>query len=444
VALSSPGPDYRNFLSPEIYAQRVDDTGLPLWTADGKSIASFAGPLAFPSVSRAVPGPTNAAIFLINVLGVDVLTGSLTYALHAQKVNASGDPQWGASAPVRDVSSLCFHEQIVEDGSGGAYVAWTDGRNDVYDIYLQRLDPTTGSGLLTLNGKAVCDAAGWQDLGAITRDAGGNVTLIWTDERSGQSDIYVHRVDSSGNDVWDADGKVVCNLSRGQYFGVIAPWKSAVPERLYVGWTDNRAGDARYVHVQRLDSNGDPQWTPNGVTRTVLALVSAEASAQRVRLEWHASASVAATVYRRAADADWTAVGVAQSDGVGRIRFEDRDVVPGARYGYRLGIPEAGGETFEGEVWVEIPVGLGFAIEGLRPNPAMRDLIVSFALPSGAPARLELLDVTGRLVRARELVGLAPGHHTLRLDGPLPPAGLYFLRLTQSGRAQTARASIMN
>jgi hypothetical protein len=212
---------------------------------------------------------------------------------------------------------------------------------------------------------------------------------------------------------------------------------------VFVSWTDDRLGDARYVYLQRLDTAGATQWTLDGITRTSLAMVSATADADRVRLEWYASESVDAAVYRRTANQDWARVGRVLSDGTGMITFEDRDIVPGTRYGYRLGYFDGGAETFAGETWVEVPTDLKLALDGLRPNPAVNDLIVSFTLPSGDEARLDFLDVAGRSVLARELAGLGPGRHTLRLGGAPPASGVYFIRLTQNGRSVTSRAAVL-
>jgi hypothetical protein len=72
------------------------------------------------------------------------------------------------------------------------------------------------------------------------------------------------------------------------------------------------------------------------------------------------------------------------------------------------------------------------------------DLAVAFELASDAPARLELLDIAGRRVLSRDLAGLGGGGHVLALarSASRPAAGLYFLRLTQAGRALTRRVVI--
>ena len=49
-------------------------------------------------------------------------------------------------------------------------------------------------------------------------------------------------------------------------------------------------------------------------------------------------AGVTVTVYRQTAQAAWAAVASMPGDGTGMVRFEDANVQPGARYGYRLGV----------------------------------------------------------------------------------------------------------
>jgi hypothetical protein len=85
-----------------------------------------------------------------------------------------------------------------------------------------------------------------------------------------------------------------------------------------------------------------------------------------------------------------------------------------------------------------------FALVGAEPNPTARELRVAFSLPTEAPARLELLDIAGRALAVRDVGALGPGHHVLDLtESRALPAGVYLLRLTQSGRSLTQRAVIV-
>ena len=86
---------------------------------------------------------------------------------------------------------------------------------------------------------------------------------------------------------------------------------------------------------------------------------------------------------------------------------------------------------------------LAFGLERVRPNPTTsRNLTVSFALASDAPARVELLDVAGRVMASRELAGA--GRRTLDLAaGTHLAPGLYLVRLSQGGQHRTERVAVV-
>ena len=91
---------------------------------------------------------------------------------------------------------------------------------------------------------------------------------------------------------------------------------------------------------------------------------------------------------------------------------------------------------------VDVPAGSTLRIEEIRPNPSDRELWVSFTLAGNAPATLELIDVSGRRVRERAVVG--PGRQTVELAaGSRLPPGLYIVRLTQNGQSVVKRASVV-
>jgi hypothetical protein len=150
------------------------------------------------------------------------------------------------------------------------------------------------------------------------------------------------------------------------------------------------------------------------------------------------------TVYRTSADG-WSALGRVSADGTGRVVYEDTDVAPGTRYGYRLGIVSGGSEGFFGETWVVVPRVAEFALAGLRPNPAREDFTLAFSLQDASPARLEVLDIAGRRVFAHELGQLGSGNHVLNMaEGRTLASGVYMLRLTQGGHSLTARAVVLH
>lgn len=84
-----------------------------------------------------------------------------------------------------------------------------------------------------------------------------------------------------------------------------------------------------------------------------------------------------------------------------------------------------------------------FALERVGPNPSRRGALqVAFTLPNGAPARLELLDVSGRRVTDVQVTGA--GHHEVALGaGQRVRAGVHFVRLTQGARVANARVVVL-
>ena len=87
---------------------------------------------------------------------------------------------------------------------------------------------------------------------------------------------------------------------------------------------------------------------------------------------------------------------------------------------------------------------VAFALRGATPNPAQRELRVSFSLKDSKAATLELFDVSGRRLAFRHVEAMGPGWHTVTLGerGALP-AGLYMIRLTQDGRSLVTRAAVV-
>ena len=229
--------------------------------------------------------------------------------------------------------------------------------------------------------------------------------------------------------------------------GLVMPWK---PEPNGAVLSVLLDGTSVYAGGSFSAIGGQPQ---SGIaamgdltTPVTLSLVSADAVPGRVQLTWYSAAGgvVTATVYRRTATSGWTAVATVAADGTGRLAYEDTRVTAGARYGYRLGVRGNGGEAFFAETWVDVPRALELSLQGARPNPALRELWVSFALPTAAPATLSLFDLAGRRVRVRDVGSMGAGEHRVRLDeGGSLAAGIYVVRLAQAARTLTRQVTVI-
>jgi galactose oxidase-like protein/Kelch motif protein len=183
--------------------------------------------------------------------------------------------------------------------------------------------------------------------------------------------------------------------------------------------------------------------TIDGLTPTVVSLVSARGTRDAASVTWHVSAGEGArfTAWRRTDPGGWTTMGDLVPDDQQKVTLEDHSVVEGARYQYRLGIVEGTKESFAGEVWVDIPRAATLSLVGARPNPAAGPFAIGFSLEDDSPARLELFDTAGRGVLARNVGSLGAGEHEVRIEHRLPN-GVYTARLRQNGRAITTRVMI--
>lgn len=277
----------------------------------------------------------------------------------------------------------------------------------------------------------------------------GRVYAAWYDWRDaaagtcgGQSNIYLARSDNGGaswfplgttSDATSVWTNVASNIqpNQGDYMSLFANNTA-----IYPCWSDGRLGNPdAFVSV----------W-PLALTPTQVSLVSADAEPDRVRLEWYVADpnGFVATLERRNPGGLWSALGSLTPDGTGHLRYEDTDVTPGEQLEYRLAVPDNGGTAYLGLVTVLVPHGLTLALAGARPNPAQRELAVSFTIPTAAPATLALLDVSGRLVRSIDVGALGAGAHTVDLgSGASLAPGMYVIRLVQGDRTLTTRVSIV-
>ena len=131
------------------------------------------------------------------VAWTDLRPGS--FGIRAQRLDSDGTVQWGPDGvAVNSTMSVQYGLGLASDGATGALLSWHDGRNGPLDIYAQSLD---GNGIPRwgTTGIAVCTAAGYQFSSIVVNDGLGGAVLAWPDLRSGPSDVYAQRVREVGS-----------------------------------------------------------------------------------------------------------------------------------------------------------------------------------------------------------------------------------------------------
>ena len=237
----------------DVYAQRVDGSGNGLWLADGVPVCSAAGE---QQLARITPDGVGGAV----LSWLDGRSGS-SRALYAQRLSASGVVLW-------DVDGVCVcttasGEQeavITSDGRGGAIIAWTDSRGGT-DIYAQRLD-ASGNVLWVTGGAAVCTAPGYQREPAIVSDGVGGAIVVWLDTWNSSYDIYAQRMNESGTALWMPNGVGICVRPPTQERPRAA---SDGGGGAIIAWYEGEFGNNFDIWAQRVDAFGNVLWVAGGV-----------------------------------------------------------------------------------------------------------------------------------------------------------------------------------
>ena len=238
--------------SHDIYAQRVDSTGAVQWTTNGVAICTATGTQTLPAI---VEDGTGGAV----ITWQDQRTGGND--IYSQKVDSTGTTQWTANGtPICTEASAQQNPVIASDGSGGAIIAWRDYRSGWYDIYAQSVN-SVGMTQWTINGVAICSAVLNQEDPAIISDTSGGAIITWEDARSGWTDIYVQRVDSTGTPQWTANGSAVCSAINNQVDPAIV---SAGSGASIIMWQDYRSGTQWDIYARRVNANGFLAWLVDG------------------------------------------------------------------------------------------------------------------------------------------------------------------------------------
>ena len=240
----------------DIYAQKVNASGVVQWTADGVVIRACNDGSRDPQIAS--DGAGGAIISWVDFSAMEP-------DIFAARVNASGTVLW--------MGAICWanwnqwHPQIISDGSGGAIITWDDERSMIgedplgADIYAQRVN-ASGAFQWTSNGAALCARPGGQTIPVLAPDGSGGAIVAWQDSRNGTSnnDIFAQRINASGDVQWAENGIAISSAAGDQ---VIPQIVSDGSGGAIVTWVDG--GTYGNIYAQKVDASGVVQWTTNGV-----------------------------------------------------------------------------------------------------------------------------------------------------------------------------------
>ena len=251
--------------SNNLYLQRLDADGEPMWQADGVPL--------FPAeqFKTGVDGPYWSNFVSDNNGGFYITWSELTddgRHITAHRFDRSGKPIWRSPTVVAAFSGNQVFPFAASDGQGGLLVVWQeyDQRNFISDnIYVQRID-SDGRIRWTENGMTICDAPILEQSISFIDDGRGGIVAVWQDDRDIYPDLYAQRISADGKAQWEVNGSPICAAGGHQTLPVLT---RSGKDQFFVAWVDYREDYSfeshKAIYAQQINLNGETLWAENGI-----------------------------------------------------------------------------------------------------------------------------------------------------------------------------------
>ena len=256
-----------------IYAQRISHDGELVWAKGGVSVTTIISEKERP---RLINDGTGS--FIIAWTDMSIATG-WDEDIYAQKLDISGNPLWGEQGIlVSDAPGWQSNPQIAADGSGGCIIAWPETQYiniKTSGIFAQRINSSGETqwqegGVLVSN---IPQDSPIPNLGLIyiAGDSTGGSTVIWVADKDPASQwarqVYAQKLDANGQRLWSEGGVEVYKNPPFRtigYSSVISDGSSGfiIGSRVSEGSNMSRTDS---VYIQRIDSAGNRLWGESGV-----------------------------------------------------------------------------------------------------------------------------------------------------------------------------------
>ena len=398
--------------------QKLDASGVPQWATE----VTLTPATGSYSVSDLHGSGTDAMLAFVHQTGG---FGSPRHIL-AQKFDASGALQWGAShVAVLDGGSLQFGNfpYFEPDGAGGGVFSWYDTAGATLQCYAQHI-LANGAEAFPHNGTAVSTntvrvrVSPWASFNRNT----GETYVFWQEQNSlqSQSGVYGQKLDASGVRQWGAEGVVIVPLGAASTTQVRTA--AGGTSGAFVFWSSAPSFGTDRLYGAGLDAGGSiviPKFDACSVASSKLRLVVAPL-----------------IVYQPARGTGPPFVVLAWTDG----RTDDGDVyVQNVNSDGTLG-------PWATAVPTVTPGDSAPTLGAPRPNPSSAAVSFSLALPRGTSGTLAIHDLRGRRVRQFHVPSTANGFFTWdgRDDAHRPVAsGVYFVELRTDVGVTTQRVTLV-
>jgi hypothetical protein len=267
--------DSRNDLS-DVYMQSFDNNGNAKWQADLRINADTVGAQAFPVI--VVDSIDN---IWVAWLDDDRLwyQGSSTFVIYAQRFDAQGNRLADVDFRVNDIGTYAYGLDMAVDSQGNAIVVWSDKRTGDSNIYAQKIG-MEGERIWGKDIRVNTDSGTASQGSPKIATEGENIIVVWDDDRNGDSDIYAQKLDDNGNHLWGGDLRVNSDLGTSRQSD---PAIASQNGHINIAWEDGRNNYGYDVYAQKLESAGSKMWATDVCVNS--ADVEASQTAPKVNLD---------------------------------------------------------------------------------------------------------------------------------------------------------------
>lgn len=239
----------------DCYYQKINkDSGAKLWVSDKKiedlNNSSQLNLKIFAS-------PTSTDFFAV---WQDNKDGN--YDIYLQKFDEAGNSLWSNSVRVNSNdessnSSDQYDPNIFVDNSDNAYIEWTDTRNSISSIYIQKIDKG-GTKLFAGDVMVNTQSSDNSYSGDICMDANNNIYVTWIYDSGANKKVFIQKFNDVG--VKQTSGDIYVNAE-----DVIANRYSpsilcANESNVYVSWSDDKNTN-KDIYTQKFSPSLEKYWT---------------------------------------------------------------------------------------------------------------------------------------------------------------------------------------
>jgi hypothetical protein len=267
--------DWRNSYSlntneADIYVQRIDSNGNPLWSLSGVAICTASW---MQDAQVLVTDENHGAIIVWQdyrePFTVPVEPWPVNYDanpnVYAQRISNNGNPLWvnngiyltsnNADVAVQNVP------QIFADGNGGAFISCSHVLTNLYPPGVANILRINSSGSTLWSCSMMTSNTSHSGIPMITADGNNGVLIGFNGVFGDYWEVHGQRIDNSGTILWPTNGMTISTTTWDNYGsrivsdgvgGAILAFQSNIPSWSYF--------------AQRVDSIGSKLWMVKGVS----------------------------------------------------------------------------------------------------------------------------------------------------------------------------------